>query len=213
LLLYGVMLAGQLLLQQRDPSVFNQGSIWAHNVKQHSRRNRTFTCRLRMEVDSFDKLIYWPLSSFEIPGVFQIINLQKFGRISFVKGAVTIWQFVFIFPVCLTWGSQSGLTIVTLNAMARLILSKLADPMPLQPDCLANLRNWKTPNLFKSNVSELSTLMNRATRNNPCFSGPHFFLLSLSPQTKWLRSSKVNFVQNGGSLVMLVVLFFFYASL
>jgi hypothetical protein len=59
LLLYGVMLASQLELlpQQRNPSVFDQRLMWADFVKRHSRRNGTFTRRLRMEVGSFDKLL------------------------------------------------------------------------------------------------------------------------------------------------------------
>jgi hypothetical protein len=66
LLLYGVMLASQLLPQQRDPSVFDQRLMWTDYVERHTRRNGTFTRRLRMELDSFNKLLEFIREDLEV---------------------------------------------------------------------------------------------------------------------------------------------------
>jgi hypothetical protein len=57
LLIYGIMLTIHLLPQQRDPLVYDQRLMWANYVERHTRRNGTFTRRLRMELGSFDKLL------------------------------------------------------------------------------------------------------------------------------------------------------------
>jgi hypothetical protein len=57
LLAYGTMLMTQLLPSSRDPSVFEQRLMWADYIERHSRRDRTFTRRLRMNLESFNKLL------------------------------------------------------------------------------------------------------------------------------------------------------------
>ena len=57
LLLYGVLLSSHLFPPHRDPSVFEQRLMWADYVSWHSKRNHTFTHRLRMELVSFNKLL------------------------------------------------------------------------------------------------------------------------------------------------------------
>jgi hypothetical protein len=58
LLIYGVILTSQLLPRQRDPSVFEQRLMWADYVARHTKRNHdTFSRRLRMELESFNKLV------------------------------------------------------------------------------------------------------------------------------------------------------------
>ena len=145
LLLYGVMLASQLLPQQRDPSVFDQRLMWTDYVERHTRRNGTFTRRLRMELDSFNKLL-------------EVIreDLEVNQDMADLRGGAIIPE-LYLFCTIRWLAGGSYLDIVTLNAMARLILNKLAEPMPLQPKFFANVRIWKTPSSFKSNVCESVT--------------------------------------------------------
>ena len=58
LLVYGIILMTQFVpKQERDPSVFEQRLIWADYIQRHRKKNHTFTRRLRMNLESFDKLL------------------------------------------------------------------------------------------------------------------------------------------------------------